>query len=792
MKLITQNLVQELQTLANEAVHICWITAFAMKSGVQLMLPTLEKAHAAGCEIQLLVGDYLSITQPDALKLLQEKLPNAELRMYRSNGRSFHPKAYLFRQQEENHVIVGSSNLSRSALTTGVEWSLHTIDRATFEQSIDEFHHLFYAQETISLNSETIAKYRASYEEVNRVLPLSSQWDKNEETELMYGITDYEAVVMEQQKVLHDIKPRPAQQLALQALQETVDEGYTKALAVLATGLGKTYLAAFFARKYKRVLFIAHRDEILQQANYAFSVVFPDKSSGYFRANEKDEKSDLLFASIHTLSQKYHLQKFQSDDFDLIIVDEFHHAAAPTYQRVLAHFNPQFLLGITATPDRLDHKDVYSICDGNVAIEIHFLDAIVRDWLSPFHYYGIKDEIDYSQIRWLGNYYDDEQLAAAQIQDEVAERILQEWMKYKQTRTIAFCSSIKQAYFLCEYFLNHTIKAAVLTGGNSAGERKIVRQKLMDGLIDIIFTVDLFNEGVDIPLVDTLLFARPTESLAIFTQQIGRGLRLADSKTHCVIIDFIGNYRNADRKLRIFKPDLKATDRLKFEPTENIPMTDCILNFSIDVINLLEEMRKKSRSFRNQIIDAYQNLKLELGNRPSYLEMHLYSQVYELNVAKEFGSYVGMLKEAGELSESEQEAFEFSKELLVEIEKTGMTKSYKMVLLKAMLQRGKENWFKAINVVEVAPFFKQYLSIPSHRNIDPIELDIKKVESLIRRMPMTKWAVSSKGMTNFQNDEFSFTITIPKEMQDIIFNWVEQICEYRLHRYFERKAKKIQ
>ncbi len=791
MKLITANLVTELQELSHDAVHICWITAFMMKSGVKLMLDDLKKAEERGCEIQLLVGDYLSITQPEALRMLVENLPAAQIRMFQSYGRSFHPKAYLFKGKDSQHVIVGSSNLSNSALTSGVEWNLETVDAQTFEHAMDEFHNLFHGKNTIPINGETIAKYEEYYTEANKAVPMSRKWSAAEEQGLMYGQESEPAIVAEAAEAGTILEPRPAQKLALTALKETLEQGYDKAMAVLATGLGKTYLAAFFAERFKRVLFVVHRDEILQQAKEAFATVYPHKTAGFFNRFEKDTDSDFVFASISTISRKYHLEKFNPADFDLIVVDEFHHAVANSYQKVLDYFKPKFLLGITATPDRLDNKDVFSICDGNVAIEIHFIDAIKRNWLSPFHYYGIKDDTDYSSIRWLGSHYDEEQLTAAQTRQSFMEKIYEEWHGLKQTRTIGFCSTVRQAEQLCAFFVSKGVKAFVLSGKSTTTERKNIRQQLIDGEIDIIFTVDLFNEGVDIPTVDTLLFVRPTESIAVFTQQIGRGLRVADGKSHCVIIDFIGNYRNADRKLLVFKPELLEKGRKKLEPSEQIAETACQLNFDVSVIDLLAEMAKKNSNYKQQIIDAYVDLKMELGRRPSYLEMYLQSGFQDINITREFGSYIGMLKEAGELSEKERAVFKAYEPLLQEIEKTSMTRSYKMVVLQAMLKRGPAEWYKSITAEQVAPFFADYLSKPSRQVIDKINLDHKKVVQLVQAMPMTKWSGSSKGLVTFRDGEFSFAVDIEEDMQRVVFDWVREVCEYRLHRYFVRKSERI-
>lgn len=787
MKLITRNLVNELQELNEEAEHICWITAFAMASGVKLMLPSLKEAHERGATIQLLAGDYLSITQPDALEMLCEALPNAEIRLYQTNGQSFHPKAYLYRHKEAQHVIVGSSNLSKSALTTGIEWSLHTVDEETYEQATEEFLKVFYGANTVKVNALSIARYQKAYEAANQQMPIAHQWEEAEAESLMYGASDSSEVIFDPPPVV--LEPRPAQQMALEALQDTLEQGYDKAMAVLATGLGKTYLAAFFAQNFKRVLFVAHRDEILEQAKKAFSHVHLNRTSGYYNSVEKRLDADMTFASIYTLSRPHHLEKFAADAFDFIVIDEFHHAAAPTYHRLLNHFKPKFLLGITATPDRLDNKDVYAICDGNVAIEIHFIEAIAHQWLSPFHYYGVKDEIDYTQIRWVGTHYDEQQLVDQQLQETVLEHVFQRWIELKQTRTIGFCSSVKQANYMAHYFRQQGVRALSLTGQNLREERLQARQELDAGTVDIIFTVDLFNEGVDIPKVDTLLFIRPTESIAIFTQQVGRGLRLADGKEKCVIIDFIGNYRNADRKLKMLNPTM--TNKADLQAIQSIPETDIVLNLDLEVIDLLQEMIRKNQSYKQKIIAAFEEVKVELGRRPTYLELYLQSGYEDLNVAKEFKTYVQLLKDAGDLSTDELAAFEHTKELLIEIEKTAMTKSYKMVLLHVMLERGVRDWYKPITAKETAPEFATYLSQPTKRAIDNIDLKPQKVESLLQRMPMTKWAASSKELADFDDTTFQFNIAIDPAYEEIIYGWVKEICEFRLHRYFSRKAEKL-
>ncbi|WP_010305638.1 DEAD/DEAH box helicase family protein [Kurthia senegalensis] len=788
MNLITHNLLDTLQQLNKEAQEIRWITAFAMKSGVTIMLDSLKEAHDRGANIQLLVGDYLCITQPDALQLLHDTLPRAEIRLYQAHGRSFHPKAYVYRHAQEQHVIVGSSNLSNSALTTGIEWSLHTVNLETYEEASEQFLTLFYDPNTVPIHTLSIENYRHVYDETKRAMPLTKKWSAVEATQLMYDYTEHSEMITESNIADEPLTPRPAQQLALQSLQETFEQGYDKAMAILATGLGKTYLAAFFARNFKRVLFVAHREEILEQAKQAFQHVHPEKTVGFYNKLKKDTNSDMLFASIYTLSQSHHLEKFNRDAFDLIVIDEFHHAAAPTYHRLLEYFEPSFLLGITATPDRLDNKDVYELCDGNIAIDIHFIEAISKNWLAPFHYYAIKDTIDYSQIRLVGMQYDEEELTYQQLQQPILEHIFTKWIELKQTRTIAFCSSIAQANYMADYFRKRGIRATSLTGQHSKEERKQSRIALELGKIDIIFTVDLFNEGVDIPKVDTLLFVRPTESISIFTQQIGRGLRLAPHKEKCVIIDFIGNYRNADRKLTALNPHAnKAT----YQAMQTVPNTDIVLNLDLEVIDLLKEMIRKNQTYKQKILSIFKEIKLELGRRPTYLEFYFQSGYKELNVAKEFKTYVQLLKEANELSVLELDVFERIKPLLIEIEKTAMSKSYKMVLLDAMLQRGPADWYKSITASEASIYFSAYLKQPTKQTIDPIDFTPQKVIRLLEKMPMTKWAASSKGMASFDGQIFQFNVSIQPNEQELIYEWVKEICSFRLNRYFSKKAEKL-
>ncbi|WP_106589686.1 DEAD/DEAH box helicase family protein [Salsuginibacillus halophilus] len=810
IELITYELGRKLEKEIDAARGIYILTSFVMKSGVDVLKPALERAVQAGKEIKICAGDYLYVTQPEALASLMELGEGVELRLWHSRGRSFHPKAYLFEQQlDEGTFIVGSSNMSASALTSGVEWNLSVNSSKapeTFAEAMEKFRHIFHAEQTVPLNPETLALYRKAYEKFQQKNPaFATSMSEAEERQRMLPGTDADVEQLAESKASYEtaggpLTPRPAQQEALDALETTVAEEYNKAMVVMATGLGKTYLSAFFAQGYKRVLFIAHREEILKQSEATFNHVLPERSSGLYYNTVRDYDRDMVFASIFTLSGEQHLHRFDPDAFDLIVIDEFHHAAAPTYQRVLSYFQPEFLLGLTATPDRLDGQDVYAICDGNVAYHLHFLEAIRRGWLAPFHYKGVYDIIDYSQITWLGSKYDDEELLSAQMQADVAEHMYQAWLEHKQSRTLVFCSRRRQSEFLAAYFREQGINAVALDGATDKSQRALAVAQLEAGDIEVIFNVDLFTEGTDIPMLDTIMFARPTESLSVFTQQLGRGLRIADDKDYCVIIDFIGNYRQVDAKMALLD-ERPETERQKAgsSAVPTVPEPAAI-HLDLQTVDLLQELKKKKQPRKQKIYAGYTRLKQELGRRPTYLEMHLYGDEPAKAIRQEFKSYTGFLHWAEELTGVEAEVYQTSQAWLIEVEKTAMTKSYKMVLMKVMLERTDTRWYDPITPVDAAkPFHDFFMEKAYRRNIDFSDKTTKKLHTyeekgvarLIAEMPMTKWAGSAGDLIEFDGETFKINVQPETETTaELLKQWTEEIVTYRLHSYFERKGEK--
>ncbi len=481
--------------------------------------------------------------------------------------------------------------------------------------------------------------------------------------------------------------PNHIQQEALGLLVETRLLGNQRGLVVMATGTGKTWLAAFdsVASSAKRVLFVAHREEILKQAEETFIRIRPEASVGNYTGTSKDTDADLLFASIQTIGKLGHLRKFPSDYFDYIVVDEFHHAAAVTYQKLLAHFNPKFLLGLTATPDRTDQADILSLCDDNLVIQRDLFDSIRRRLLCPFRYFGIADStVDYQEIPWRNGKFDPDRLENKLATTARANHVLREWREKGQKRTLAFCASTRHSDFMAEYFAEMALHRDRCTA-NQAVRRNEAMQMLRNGEIEVLFSVDLFNEGVDVPEIDTILMIRPTESKILFLQQLGRGLRIG-AKEHLVVLDFIGNHISFFMKFEALflleKTNLAKRELLDKISTSSLELPPgCYMNYDLQAI---EFMRDLIRTRSDTQIDFYQSLKESLGRRPTLAEFYLAGGGISA-VRREYGRWFKFLESQGDIGRTEIEVADLYGAFLTELESTPMSKPYKMILLEAML-----------------------------------------------------------------------------------------------------------
>lgn len=455
-----------------------------------------------------------------------------------------------------------------------------------------------------------------------------------------------------------NIIPNYLQGQVLSALDYYRKQGWKKGVVILPTGTGKTYLSAFDSLNAKgRILFIVHRLDILNQSKEAFEKIYPNEKIGLLTGEEKYNvnNSKILFASKDTLRNTDILQSFKGNEFDYIIVDEVHHGQAPSYQSILQYFNPNFfMLGLTATPDRMDRKDIFELFDYQKIFEYTINDAIENGFLVPYTYYGLMDNIDYSNIRYNGKKYNVADLDKTLIINKRNEKIFEEYLiKGKGNKALGFCCSIKHTNAMASFFNEKGIPAISITSETENREQKI--KEYRENKYSIAFTVDLFNEGIDFPDINVLLFLRPTESKTIFFQQLGRGLRLCGAKNRVVIIDFIGNYKKANnlRKYLSKKYTEKLNEKNKrIEKVEYEYTPNCEVFFESEVEEILNNQDLAEREItKEDLIDAYYVLGEKLNKKPSQEDINREGEFKINRYLSIFCSWVKFLKEINELTE---------------------------------------------------------------------------------------------------------------------------------------------
>lgn len=647
--------------------------AFVKTTGLRLLLPDLQAMVEGGedSRVRVLTSDYLDITDPEALRLLlllQES--GAVVRVFSTESQgSFHLKAYLFARVEGGQLLsgtafVGSSNISKQALQHGLEWNYRVVfpKDAGYLEARSRFEELFVHPQSIELTDSWIEAYE------KRRLPPSR------------------AVAPGSHEQEDPPEPNGVQQEALAALLATRDGGYRRGLVVLATGLGKTWLAAFDAVRMgaRRILFVAHREEILNQAASTFIRILPGKRVGYFTGRSRDADVDVLCASVQTLGKAANLERFSPQHFDYVVVDEFHHAAAGTYRRILAHFAPSFLLGLTATPERTDHSDILSLCDDNLVYRCNLFDGISSGLLAPFHYFGIHDEsVDYREVPWRNGRFDPELLSNKLATLARARHALAQWRAKAQRRTLAFCVSIRHADYMAEHFARAGVSAAAVYAGSAMGRAQALEQ-LEDGSLQVVFSVDLFNEGVDLPSIDTVLLLRPTESKILFLQQLGRGLRRHEAKEQLVVLDFIGNHQAF-----LAKPQAMfgvgstykalASFARKVERKDLDLPAGCYVNYDLSFIDFLKSLDSSGPQ------KDYEALRAVLGRRSSLSEFYRSGSSVQ-DMRRQAGQWFELVGSMGDFSEPEAEVVQRYQALLREVETTAMTKSFKAIALEAWLE----------------------------------------------------------------------------------------------------------
>lgn len=665
------------------------VVSFLMESGVRMLLKDLKHALGRGAKVRLLTGNYLGITQPGALYLLKKELNDQiDLRLYQEKDRSFHPKAYIFHWENGSEIYIGSSNISRSALTSGIEWNYRFErhrDPVNFMLFYEEFENLFY-HHAIKIDDKVLKDY-------------SKSWKK---PVVQKELSQYEEAA-EDFKTAMIYEPRGAQIEALYALRSSREEGAKRALIYAATGVGKTLMAAFDSAAFQHVLFIAHRQEILKQAAYSFRNVRQSDDQGFFDQKRKDTDKPIIFASVSTLGKEEYLQEkyFSKEYFDYIVIDEFHHAVNENYMRIIRYFRPQFLLGLTATPERMDGRNIYEICDYNVPYQIGLKDAVNKGMLVPFHYYGIYDKtVDYSQMRVIKGKYQEKELNEKYDSLDRYELIYRHYRKYRSKRALGFCCSRIHAENMARNFNSRGVPSAAVysnADGDFSENREIAVQKLKDGEIKVIFSVDMFNEGVDICDVDMVMFLRPTESSTVFLQQLGRGLRRGKDKEFLNVLDFIGNYEKAGNAPFLLSGQTYSRENAVHMAEQEFEYPDdCIVDFDLQLIDIFQEMAKKNIRIRDRIRGEYERVKEFLdGKVPSRVELFTYmeDEIYQLcmrNFAENpFRRYLEFLHNMGELNIEQEEIYNgIGREFLRVLETTSMSKSYKLPVLIAFYNGG--------------------------------------------------------------------------------------------------------
>ena len=789
-------LYYQLKMSMEKARQIDIIVSFLMESGVRMLLKDLKRALNRGVKIRILTGNYLGITQPSALYLIKKELGNrVDLRFYNEKERSFHPKSYIFHYEYSNEIYIGSSNISRSALTSGIEWNYRFSDAQDKKN-----YQLFYATfEELFLNHSIVI----DEEELKRY---SKTWKK---PAVSKDLAKYDLAENADDKVRMLFQPRGAQIEALYALEESRLEGATKGLVHAATGIGKTYLAAFDSAKYKRVLFVAHREEILKQAATSFKNVRNSGDYGFFYGKQKDTDKSVIFASVATLGRAEYLDEkyFEKEYFDYIVIDEFHHAVTNQYKRIVNYFKPQFLLGLTATPERMDGKNIYEICDYNVPYEISLKEAINKGMLVPFHYYGIYDETDYSGLRIVKGRYDEQDLNKAYIGNEKRyELIYKYYLKYRSTRAMGFCCSRKHAEEMAKEFCKRGIPAVAVysdADGEYSEERNKAIEQLKNREIKVIFSVDMFNEGVDIASLDMVMFLRPTESPSVFLQQLGRGLRTYRGKEYLNVLDFIGNYEKAGKAPFLLSGGKSSGEKKAYDYQDIEYPDDCIVDFDMRLIDLFKEMDKKTLSMKAQIRQEYYRVKELLdGKTPTRMDLFTYmdDDIYHYCIrhTKEnpFRQYLEFLNQLQELSEEEKDLYAgIGREFIATIETTDMQKVYKMPILYSFYNHG--NIRMAVTDNEVLESWKEFFNTGTNwkdfPNVNTND-DYKKVTdkqhlSKAKTMPIKFLKASGKG---FFVEKEGYALALRDELETIITNealkeHMRDVLEYRSMEYYRRR-----
>ncbi len=804
--------------LFERADEISIVAAFVQDSGLDRIQPATLAAMARGARVRIITGDYLDITQASALERLLDWQRLAgpaeeegglagsftaaviEVARLPARVRAFHPKSWRFEASSLGVAFVGSSNLSGSALDTGIEWNLRVDrdrDAAAYARIRESFEALWTAARP--LEAGWVDEYARRVRRVQVALPPGES----------------EAEPLETPPEPHEV-----QREALAALRAAREEGRRRAIVVLATGLGKTWLAAFdFAQlraelgRRPRLLFLAHRRELLLQAAGTYRrqlrVLGETARAGWFLEDQDDLSSDLVFASVAKLSRREHLPKLAAKAFDYVVIDEVHHASADSYRRILDGIDPQFLLGLTATPDRADSADILGLFDDFVAYRADIPRGVALGRLAPFHYSGIRDDIDYENIPWRNRRFDPEALATAVQTETRMQTLWRAWSEHPGQRTLIFCCSIAHASYVRAWLRAREVQVNAVYASEGSDDREASLGALDRGELDAVCAVDVFNEGVDVPSIDRVVMLRPTESSVVFLQQLGRGLRAAEGKSAVEVIDFVGNHRIFLERLRTLlslggaAASGNAALRSLLEATgpQELP-AGCSVDVELEAKELL------SRLFRvpgaDEVERAYRELCMERGVhdepslRPTAGELQRMGYL-PARLRERHGSWFEFVRAEGHLAPDEASALEAAVGFLRELEITEMTRCFKMITLEALIEADalltglplRDLALRSHALLRRSP--ELFAEVAESDRVTELDADsTARWLAYWRRNPVAAWTGAKRDRRTWfrlDGDRFVLDLAVGPDLAPALSRLTRELVDYRLAQYRARRRE---
>jgi superfamily II DNA or RNA helicase len=756
-KKVLSSILSELESLQNpEQDAFYFSVAFITTSGVQSIKQALIDLDKRGVKGKILASQYLNFTHPEALKqLLQFK--NIELKI--ATQGDFHNKGYIFKKGQHYNVIIGSSNLTANALSNNKEWNLKVsaIDSSELvNTTLQEFESAFDTATTVDI--EYVEHYRLNY---------------NREKEYRTKIS-----LFKEEATPSKLAPNKMQELALQNLNSLREKGNSKGLLISATGTGKTYLSAFDAKQFgaKKLLFVVHRRTIAEKSMQSYKALFGDQvKMGLYSGAEKELDADFIFCTVQTLAKTEHLQKFHKKHFDYIVIDETHRAAAESYNQIISHFEPRFLLGMTATPERTDGGDVFKLFDYNIAYEIRLQEALKEEILCPFHYFGVTDiEVDGQLLKEKADF---NLLSSEQRINHIINTIQKYGSDSGIVRGLVFCSRKEECHFLAEEFNKRHLRSIALTGDNKEEERAkaihLLESTRIPEKIDYIFTVDIFNEGIDIPKVNQVIMLRPTQSAIIFVQQLGRGLRKTEGKDFLTVIDFIGNYSNNFLvPIALYGDSSYNKDSLRkliSTGCEAIPGTSTINFDPIAKQQIFNAIDAANMQLKKDLVQDYKLMKYRLGRMPmmcDFLDANARDPYAYVGYSKSYFNLVSEIEPEikDQINPTQKELLE-----LFSLEIANAKRIEEVLLMKQLLIESDCSVEYLRAIIE-----EKYHYTPTKETIDSLERNLN-----------FEFVKNPKSVIDVSNNRYALLASFKEQLNNAVFsNFLNDVLNYAERKFY--------